>query len=220
MVVNGRKSDPRIGYKAESPTVLPHDKMIFIPDKWPENETADHYYNLLLKEAEKHPIPPGSGEDGHMEIGEFSGDMIDNHQIWMQTEISVDEARQMINERVKNANEKAQGHVPGHLKEALEELKKPIVRWREQLKAFLGTHVGNRRRTYSRPDRRQDAFGTKGISHHAACDVTVIVDTSGSISKDELEQFFGEIECIAYRAMQPWPSMTNGSYARHSVRRS
>ncbi len=40
----------------------------------------------------------------------------------------------------------------------------------------------------------------KGISRHAASEVCVVIDTSGSISRHELEQFFGEIEAIAKHA--------------------
>ena len=120
--------------------------------------------------------------------------------MWSETEVSEDEARQIIHERAKDASEKAQGHTPGHLKEAIDQLAKPIVRWRELFRQWISKNIGNRRKTYSRVDRRQGTFGTKGISHHACSDALIIVDTSGSISKKELSQFFAEIEAVAVRA--------------------
>ena len=126
--------------------------------------------------------------------------LLDSHWIWDMSETSEDEARQLVNSMVQNAITKNQGSIPGHLLDAVQALGKPIVRWRELLRRYLGQHVGNRRPTLARRPRRNDAFGVKGISHHAAATVNVIVDTSGSIGQDELGKFFAEIDAIASRA--------------------
>ena len=101
---------------------------------------------------------------------------------------------------VQNAITKNQGSIPGHLLDAVQALGKPIVRWRELLRRYLGQHVGNRRPTLARRPRRNDMFGVKGISHHAAATVNVIIDTSGSIGQHELSKFFAEIDAISSRA--------------------
>jgi len=141
----------------------------------------------------------GNGQAKH-NYGPFQNNAVDDHSTWTQSDISHDEARQLVHDMVKEATDKSQGHTPGHLAQAIDELKKPIVRWREILRQIIGTHVGNRRKTYARRNRRYDIWGIKGISHHAAATVSVIIDTSGSIGTKELEQFFGEIEAISYRA--------------------
>ncbi len=145
----------------------------------------------------------GEGQSKHSpeyEYGKFSGNGIDNHETWDQTDIAPDEARQVINDMVREAQSKSQGYVPGHLSEAIKELGKPIVRWREILRRVIGNYVGGRRKTLSRVNRRYDQWGLKGISHHAAANVSVIIDTSGSVGTKELEQFFAEIEAISYKA--------------------
>lgn len=142
----------------------------------------------------------GRSDDGTYEYGGISGKAIDDHSIWNQSDVSEDEARQVVKDMVDQATQKCQGHAPGHLEDAIKELAKPVVRWRELLRHYLGKHVGNQRRTYSRRDRRHDRFGMPGISHHAAATANVIVDTSGSVGKRELEQFFAEIDTIASRA--------------------
>lgn len=152
----------------------------------------------------------GDGEDGQCpscgqtgesySYGGVSGKPMDDHSVWNQSDVSADEARQVIKDVVDQATQKCQGHVPGHLVAAIEALAKPVVRWREILRHYLGRHVGNRRTTYSRRNRRHRRFGIPGVSHHAAATVNVIVDTSGSIGKRELEQFFAEIDAIASRA--------------------
>lgn len=124
----------------------------------------------------------------------------DDHSIWDQGDASDDEARQIVKDIVDNAIEKSRGDVPGHLTEAIAALNKPIVKWRQLLQQYIGRHIGNRRKTISRRNRRNDAFGIPGYSKHAASTVNVIIDTSGSVSQEELKQFFSEIDTIAYRS--------------------
>jgi len=142
----------------------------------------------------------GQETTGEYSFGGVSGKVIDDHSVWNQSDVSADEARQLIKDLVDQATEKCQGHCPGHLEAAIKELAKPVVRWRDLLRSYLGKHVGNQRKTYSRRNRRRRMFGMAGVSHHAAATVCVIIDTSGSVGKKELEQFFGEIESISSRA--------------------
>ena len=254
--VNGMKANPLIGYREEDGAlVLPAPDMFFVPRDWPENESAEQYYERIIQsqpnqqqgnqgqgqgkgqgkpgqgqgkgkgqpgqgqgqgsggqtdiEQEGEESEDGQGQQdknkkpgkpGYYQHGQHEGHALDDHESWTQSEISQDEARQVIHDMAHDATEKSQGFMPGHLKEILDQLAKPIVRWREILRQYLGTHVGNRRKTFSRVNRHQQQFGTKGISRHAAATVVVIVDTSGSIGTAELEQFFAEIELISYKA--------------------
>ena len=126
--------------------------------------------------------------------------MIGDHSIWKNSELSPDVIRQIIHDSTIQAIERSQGKVPGHLSELLKQLSQPVVSWRQVLRQYFGRHLGDRRKTYSRRDRRKDSFGLPGISRHAAARVSCIIDTSGSIGHEELEQFFAEIEAISYRA--------------------
>jgi len=145
---------------------------------------------------------PTCGQDSQngYSFGGVSGQAIDDHSTWNQTDVSPDEMRQVVKDVVDQATEKTRGEAPGHLADAIAQLNKPVVRWREIMRAYLGRHVGNRRLTYSRRNRRINRFGVKGVSKHAAATVNVIIDTSGSVSKNELEQFFAEIDTLASRA--------------------
>lgn len=231
---------------ANNQLILPLDgNIVWIPPHWDTGCTSEHYYDKLEKEC-RHgrtcprcglPTSGASGEhedqqedqqdgrcpacgqrdDGQYKYGEFGGKRIDDHSTWNQSDVSEDEARQVIKDVVDVANEKHQGNIPGHLLEAIEALKKPVVRWRELLRHYLGKNVGNQRKTYSRRNRRRDWFGVAGISHHAASDVCVIVDTSGSIGQWELQQFFAEIDAIASRAkvhVLQWDAKFQG-YAKY-----
>lgn len=261
MVVNGRRSSPRIGYQepATNEVIIPmKSEICWLPDDWPQEASAEECYSRLEKHVQSmhicagcgRPVPqPGQGkgqkgsgkgkdkqkskggggsggsgeeqqegkgegsggssgqcpqcgqdDDGYYECGPFRGESLDDHSVWNMSDVSQDEARQIVKDIVDQAVEKSQGHVPGHLQEAIKALAKPVVRWRELLRRYLGKHVGNQRRTYSRANRRNDAFGFPGISHHAAATVNAIIDTSGSVGQKEFQAFFAELESIVGRA--------------------
>ena len=241
MTVNGSKSNPRIGYDdpGTNKLILPlNGNIVWIPDDWPKDETSEYYYDRLEKQERRRRCPScgkpiggrqkkeekeddcsscGQNDDGQYSFGGISGKSVDDHSIWNQSDVSEDEARQIIKDVVDQATEKSQGNVPGHLVGAIENLSKPVVRWRELLRHYLGKHVGNQRKTYSRRNRRRNWFGVPGISHHAAANVCVIIDTSGSIGKRELEQFFAEIDAISSRAkvfVLQWDAKFQG-YAKY-----
>jgi len=243
MVVNGKKTNPRIGWREGNTHILPHDDMFFLPDSFADDVSAEDVYDWLMKHQPKVPKYPqngagqgegadGEGADGEGEgegeggedgdgdakgkgkgkpkkgkpgdgggnPGDISGQLVDSHDFWSSSSASEDEARQLIKTMAQDASAKSQGNVPGHLAQILEALSEAKIRWRELLKNLMARHVGNRRTTFARRNRRYDAFGIKGVSHHAAGRVSVIVDTSGSIGTKELEQFFAEIESITHKA--------------------
>jgi predicted metal-dependent peptidase len=135
--------------------------------------------------------------NGNYKGKDAGGKSFDDHSTWSDSDVSEDEARQIVKQITDQASSNCQGNVPGHLKEHLEALNKPVVRWREIIRRFLGRHAGGCRKTYSRRNRRFNTFGLKGNSHHAVATLGVIIDTSGSIGTEELKQFFAEIESIS-----------------------
>jgi len=92
---------------------------------------------------------------------------------------------------------KQQGDLPGHLKALIEDMKRAKLDWRILLREFVETSskndynwaIPNRRYAQSRvilPSLLSKELGTAVIA----------VDTSGSVSIDELQQFAGEISSI------------------------
>ncbi len=194
MCVNGAQSAPRIGWPwSNGKHILPFmekaaSTLIWIPNDWPSNETAEYFYDRLMQNT---MVIPQLGN---------GGETFDDHSRWGENGMTEDELREVIGPIVRDVVNNCRGNVPGHLVDAIKALSKPIVNWRMMLKNFLGNHVGNKRATYSRRNRRQDAFGVKGFSRHAAGSISVVVDTSGSVCEDQLKQFFTEIEAMADRA--------------------
>jgi len=190
MSVNGKRHNPRIGYKDNRGNVtLPlNGEIIWIPDDWDSDLTTESYYDLLDQEQ--------------LSCSDFSN-QIDDHETWSQSEVSADEARQVVKNLINEAVDKSLGRLPDHVQSIIKRLSQPIVKWQQLLRLNVGRHIGNKRHTYSRRDRRSRAFGTKGTSKHAIGEGNVIVDISRSVNEQELEQFFTEIEAISFKC-QIW----------------
>jgi len=193
MVVNGRKHAPRIGYKdhrsENKPLILPlNGELNYIPNGWPINETTEYYYDRLVEEEQ------GKGKD------KPTYKPLDSHAVWAKSDTDPHVARELIKSAAHKASSAAQGLVPAHIKEWIAELDKPVVKWQHILKQYIARHIGNARWTFSRVNRRYDTWGIPGRTYHAASSINVIVDTSGSVSLEEEQKFFTEIERICTRS--------------------
>jgi predicted metal-dependent peptidase len=138
----------------------------------------------------------GSGANGKTVTVE--GDLIDDHDVWAGSSVSEDEARQVVRDMCNQAGIRA-GNAPGHLQGEISKLADPVIHWKYVLRQYIGRQVGGKRRTWSRINRRNPIFGTKGKSNHASVPLTVGVDTSGSVDDKRLEQFFTELETMSQR---------------------
>lgn len=186
MAVNGREHKPRIGYTDEyGATVVPcRDSIVWVPLLWPSNENAEYYYRRLPRDREL--------------IG--FGIVLDDHSLWEESDVSQGELVEITLGVVEHANAKSRGQIPRHLKRAIEQLGQPQLPWHVLLRRLLNLHLGRRRTTYSRRNRRKDFFGVPGHVRYGRPHVSVIVDVSGSIRQDELSQFFTELERICVNA--------------------
>ena len=99
------------------------------------------------------------------------------------------------------------GKEPGDAERLVSEILKPKVDWRKLLSSAITKGLGRKvRRTWSRPSRKSPLFPGKDLLKND--EVIVLVDTSGSIQHNELQQFLGEIYAIAKDASKitviPW----------------
>jgi predicted metal-dependent peptidase len=140
----------------------------------------------------------GKGSGNYVD-GDAGGRLIDDHDIWLESELSQDETRQVVKQIVDKAVAHSKGNMPGHVQQILDELDKPIIRWREIVRQFMGKHCGGTRKTFSRINRRNPRFGIKGNSHRAVAKLGVIADVSGSTAS-YMKQFFAEIEAVGTKA--------------------
>jgi predicted metal-dependent peptidase len=93
---------------------------------------------------------------------------------------------------------KACGNAPADLERALTESRQSKQDWRAILRAFVAaTTISDYR--WTPPNRRHIGAGLylPSVERSGVGEIVIGVDTSGSIGKDELEQFAGEITAIS-----------------------
>lgn len=123
-------------------------------------------------------------------------DRLMDHAVWKDSPDERTHSRILYRIVIKTLRQ-VPGQAPGEIDRLLKALAEPRVDWRQALRNLIGRHLGGRRPTYARPNRRRQTFGVKGYSRHALADVLVMVDVSGSIGGNELCRFFTELESMS-----------------------
>lgn len=131
---------------------------------------------------------------------------LDQHKFWDEFEKLSSAEQKMIdaaiNESIVNSvsriKSKEYGNLPAGLQEyinLLVESLKPNVNWRRILRIFTASSSRTRlKNTIRRPSKR---YGTNpGIKIQAKQKLLIAIDTSGSVNKNELKEFFGELYYI------------------------
>ena len=163
------------------------------PARWNlENSKGTKFYYENLPDE---PDPP-QGNSGN------DYDPNDSHESWKDFQDLSDTEKQLIENQIdyqaKNTAEtckKLIGSVPGELKEYLDSLfkiKPQIFNWKAYFRRVIGNLITSELYlTRMRPSRRFP--DSRGIKFKRKPHVLVGVDTSGSVSNEELEDFFSEI---------------------------
>lgn len=141
---------------------------------------------------------------------EFKDDFkaVDDHSTWKDFQRLPDANKQLIQNNINailkqtaEQVEKSRGTIPGEfvsLIEKLREKKPPVFDWKSYFRRMLGSIYDiNIRMTRRRESKRFE--GAAGIQHKKKVSMLVAVDTSGSVSDRELQEFFAEIDHV-YKA--------------------
>jgi predicted metal-dependent peptidase len=149
--------------------------------------------NCTAQGPENDPSPEGIGEV--LDAADEDGDPASPAEMSRQQHewsIAAEQAMRMA---------KACGNAPADLERPLSESRQSQQDWRAILRAFVAaTTVSDYR--WTPPNRRHIGAGLylPSVVRSGVGEIVVAVDTSGSIGKDELEQFAGEITAISDEA--------------------
>lgn len=90
------------------------------------------------------------------------------------------------------------GSLPGSLQRLVDEFTDPKVDWREKLARWVGENGRRQDYTFGRPSRRSESVGQylPSLKKYGVSDVTVMVDTSGSIGEKQLKEGLAEIQGV------------------------
>lgn len=176
------------------------------------------YYELIQQEMQNNPDGDvakfvqamkdanGDGESRTITLGD--GTQVEvkaSHEFWKQYE-GMDEAEKKLMEKqiehqLKDTAEqvmKQRGTVPGELKELIDSLyvsEEAVIDWRAYLRRFNGmASKVFTKKTRRKPNKR--FYGNPALKIKQKKNTLVAVDTSGSVSKDDLKEFLSEIHHI------------------------
>ena len=87
------------------------------------------------------------------------------------------------------------GSVPGDVRRYLEKLTKPKVDWKAALRRFMYA-LDKSDYSWARPNKRYTDFYLPHMRGEAISKLSFAIDTSGSVSKDEFDQFISEVNGV------------------------
>lgn len=176
------------------------------------------YYELILQECKNNPngdvckfvdamkAANGDGEPRIITLGDGTEvEVKASHEFWKQFE-GMDEAEKKLMEKqiehqLKETAEhvnKTRGTIPGELKELIDSLyisEESVIDWRAYLRRFNGmASKVYTKKTRRKPNKR--FYGNPALKIKQKKNTLVAVDTSGSVSKDDLKEFLSEIHHI------------------------
>lgn len=189
---------------------------------WPNGRLAEEYYDKMPRVELQMPGGQGEGKDGKGKGDKFSdaagknplkgGSSSDGIERDFEEPSDADggppTVKPLEQELIKRdvatkivEAAKSRGTIPGGLTRWAQELLKPRIDWRRELKASVRHAIedkaGDQDYSYARPSRRQLPDIVLPSMRDPQVTPAIVVDTSGSISDDYLKQFLGEVQgCI------------------------
>jgi predicted metal-dependent peptidase len=139
--------------------------------------------------------------DGNGEGSPGEGNGLPDHSTWEEFEDLTEAEQKLIDKQVqrimnnaKNQTLKTRGNIPGELNDKiiLEEIIAPKFNWRAYIRRFTGVST----KIFTKKTRRKENIrfsDNPGIKIKMRQKMLLAIDTSGSVSNDELTEFMNEI---------------------------
>lgn len=163
----------------------------------PKKAGTDTYYKILQQAKEE-----GNCDALNDVLDQMNGDSQYDHQTWDEFDDLTEADKKLVQKQIEHqlketaeTTEKRRGNIPGELAGLIERLRNiepPKFNW----KAFLRRFVGNSTISYTKKLRRKynkRYNANPGLKIKFKNHVCVGVDTSGSVSNDELKEFMSEL---------------------------
>lgn len=165
-----------------------------------KDKGAKYYYEKLITYVQKNP-QSGSGNGSGQGLSGIEGGA-DDHKSWKEYNDLDPAGKKLMQNQTEHcmkeaatATVKGRGTIPSELVSIIDSLftiEPAIFNW----KAYFRRLLGNSFKTYTRKSLRKESnrfVGSAGIKVRHKQHILVAIDTSGSVSDSELQDFFSEI---------------------------
>lgn len=167
---------------------------------FPRKQGTKWYYQQLQKKGNNsngNNQPDGNGQNGMKTL--------DDHNVWKEFEKCSEAQKELIESQIDGVIKEAakqtvkqRGTIPAQFQDLIDELLKPrerIYDWKADFRRMLGQDIELKlRNTHKKPSKRFPS--SPGIKFRKRVCILVAIDTSGSVSDEELSEFFSEIDHI------------------------
>ena len=160
-------------------------KGVLLDNKY-ANMNAEQIYDSLPKDI------------SHMQTLDTHIENMDGTEDWDEMEDKIISAYEMSKDFYEEG--KNQGKLPGGIKRWIEKMRNSKVKWERIFHRYVGQALAKDDFSYTRCNRRympQDIY-LPDLRNHIIGNVVIAVDTSGSITKDILEQFSAELAKVSH----------------------
>ena len=180
--------------KGEAWDGLEIDSPTFAPLNLEPKKGTEYYYKKLMQEIQDNPegdIAKMAEEGGFvMDLEEMMEGMSEAEKKLIAKQID-----QQLKEITESNKDKGRGFVPGEMQDYIDslfEIVEPVIDWKSYLRRFnsMSTMVYTKK-TRRKPNRRFETGPALKIKQKKR--TLVAIDTSGSVSNDDLIEFFNEI---------------------------
>jgi predicted metal-dependent peptidase len=154
-----------------------------------QDKSVEEIYNILKNHADKN-----KNKDGKIHILDENGKVVGSFDAHGLREFTPEEKNDLEQElRHALVEHKLKGTMPGGLADMLEKMLKGKVNWRAELRDAIVPEI-KAYQSYYRPHKKGMAEGLiLPVMRKEGVNVHIAGDTSGSIGKNELDYFTGEI---------------------------
>jgi len=184
------------------------DQSIFLstfPELKLEPERSWGYYYRTLMDLKKNENNQYDGTKAKKNLDSIKRDThgLDRHILWDTFKVLTSSDKSLTESILDNllvlgqskTSAKSYGSLPGQVREMLDSInvkELPLVNWKKVLKLFSESSAKTKiKNTMKRRSKRYGTF--PGIKVRKMKKLLVAVDTSGSVSVQDIEKFFGEI---------------------------
>ena len=207
-------------WKGKTWNGLEIDKKPFKVLSLPKKAGTRVYYDLLLKEVQNNPngdiakmlgalkdaANGGAGSEITVTLGDGSTMTVPcSHEMWKEFEGMSEADKKLLGKQidhqlkeVANTINKSRGTIPSEMVEyinGLFEIEEAVIDWKSYLRRFNGMAT----KVYTKKTRRKlnkRFVGNPALKIKQRKNTLVAIDTSGSVSNKDLEEFFNEIHHI------------------------
>lgn len=183
-----------------------NDHMMQLMEKLPVKETADFYFEALVNDPKiKEEMKKGGGTIKVVLGGEGEGSVgsVDDHDLWDEMDEDIkdmirEQVRDMVSRGIRDCDSSnSWGTVPMELQKTLREMVAGQVDWKAVLRNFIGMSVSCEKSNSIKRVNRKYPYIHPGRKKKYRAKIVVYIDQSGSVGDDNIEEMFGELNCLA-----------------------